>query len=149
MSDDTFPRPAENLDSVDGLVDPDQENSTEGTLSYDDEPDTPAEEVDVQQEYGEVTAEDLSTDELVQDGSELVEDADASADLPLADAGAQDEETDRLVSEQAGGRSGEGAPSDPAVDHTGAADPNDPVDPTGPDGSSAEDTTEAPLADER
>ena len=46
--------------------------------------DTPAEEVDVQQEYGEVTAEDLSTDELVQDGSEVVEDAGREADGALA-----------------------------------------------------------------
>ena len=148
MSDDTFPRPAENLDSVDGLVDPDQEATTDGTLSYDDEPDTAAEEVDVQQEYGEVTAEDLSTDELVQDGSELVEDADASADLELTDADPGTDDHDRLVNEQAGTGSGAGAPSDPSVDHTAAADPNDPVDPTGTDGGSADDATEAPLADE-
>ena len=116
------------------------------------QPESAADEVDAQQAYGEVTGEDLSTDDLVQDGSEVVEDADASADGQLAsiDLEQPSADGDRLVSEQAGtGDDASGAPSDPLTDHTAAADSSEPVDPTGPEGGSAEDATEAPLADER
>ncbi|WP_237769825.1 hypothetical protein, partial [Kytococcus sp. HMSC28H12] len=124
MSQD-FPRTASDLDAVDDLVDPDQEFSGDGTLSYDDEPDGPAEEVDAQQEYGEVTAEDLGTDDLVQDGSEVVEDAGREADGALAGIDPAQPATDRLAREQDTNGiedEGEGAMSDPAVDHVVDAD---------------------------
>lgn len=126
---DTFPQSAQNPDAIDGLVDPDQEKSSEGTVSYDDAPDDRGEQAEAQQHYGEVTAEDLSTDDQVADGGDLLDaDSPAGVDTALAsvdpDTAEAQPDGDRLVSEQAGEGSDteHGGMSDPAMDHVADAD---------------------------